>query len=136
MIRFGTVLNLFVCSEWLRFWPSEQAKSKKGRDDDSEYSGMWIFAKFRRIDGRPCSNTGNAGEGVCFNSSYFQMYLILLWICSCAGSVVAVQPIFSIIGYWFWRVRWASKPTSNFTLIIIQIDKNVPFGRISRSVDL
>ena len=30
MIRFGTVLNLFVCSEWLRFWPSEQAKSKKG----------------------------------------------------------------------------------------------------------
>ena len=83
-----------------------------------------------------CSNTGNAGEGVCFNSSYFQMYLILMWICSCAGSVVAAQSIFSIIGYWFWRVRWASKPTSNFTLIIIQIDKNVPSGRIIRSVDL
>jgi len=40
VIRFGTVLNLFVCSEWLRFWPGEQAKSKKGRDDDSEHPGM------------------------------------------------------------------------------------------------
>jgi len=77
------------------------SKKEKPDYDDSEHPGMEVFAKFRRKDGRPCSNTGNAGEGVCFICSYFQMYLILLWICNCAGSVVAAQPIFSRIGYCF-----------------------------------
>jgi hypothetical protein len=62
VIRFGTVLNPFVCSEWLRFWPGEQAKSKKGRDDDSEHPQIWIFLKILKVGSKNMIRGGRWGS--------------------------------------------------------------------------